>query len=347
MEFIECVPNFSEGRDQAVIDAIAASIRSVADVQLLHIDPDRSTHRTVMTFAGPGEAVAEAAFRGARTAFQRIDMARHAGAHPRMGAVDVVPFVPLAGAGMERCIELARGFGRRVGEELGVPVYLYEEAQPEEHRRQLSQVRRGGYEGLRDRVALEQWRPDFGPAKFVARSGAMATGARFLLIAYNINVRGTVEQARRMAARIRESGRLVVAEDGSRAREPGLLRTVKAIGWELEEHGVVQVSTNLTDFRVASLHHVYDAVRDQAEGMGLSVAGSEVVGMVPLKPLVAAGTYYAREEGRQPADPRDAVRLAIDRLGLSSLHPFRPEEKILEYAMGVDHALEPGSPDGA
>jgi glutamate formiminotransferase/formiminotetrahydrofolate cyclodeaminase len=331
MRLVECVPNFSEGRDRSVIEAIAESIRAVPGAQLLDVDPGESTNRTVVTIVGEPDAVVEAAFQGARTAYERIDMTRHEGEHPRMGAVDVVPFIPVSGVTMEECVELSRRFGQRVGDELGVPVYLYEEAQQQPHRKALAQIRKGEYEGIPDRIELPEWTPDFGPAGFVPRSGATVTGARFFLIAYNVNILGTRNQAHRLALNVREQGRTVKGPDGDPVRQPGYFEAVKGIGWELEEFGLAQVSMNLDNYRVTAIHEVFEAIRRDAAELGVGVAGSEIVGLVPLEAILQAADYYMERESLFILDERQKVRLVIDRLGLSSIHPFEPGEKIIEY----------------
>lgn len=336
MRLVECVPNFSEGRDAAVLEAIAESIRAVEGARLLDVDPGESTNRTVMTIVGEPEPVLEAAFQGARTAYERIDMTRHAGEHPRLGAVDVVPFIPISNVSMDECVELSRRFGERVGDELGVPVYLYEEAQPAEHRRSMAQIRSGEYEGLAEKLADAAWQPDFGPDAFVPRSGATVTGARFFLIAYNVNVLGTKNQAHRLALNVREQGRTVAGPDGETVREPGYFEAVKGIGWELEEFDLAQVSMNLDNYRVTPIHEVFEAIRRDAASLNVGVAGSEIVGLVPLEAILMAADHYIEKENLFILDERRKVRLAIDRLGLSSIHPFRPEEKIIEYMIGVD-----------
>jgi glutamate formiminotransferase / formiminotetrahydrofolate cyclodeaminase len=323
MRIVECVPNFSEGRDAGIIDAIAESVRGVPGVTLLDVDPGASTNRTVVTFVGEPDDVVEAAFQAAKTAFRLIDMTQHRGEHPRLGAVDVVPFVPVSGVTMEECVELSRRFGRRVGEELGVPVYLYEEAQPRAHRREMRQIRAGEYEGLKERITAPDWEPDFGPAEFRAKHGATVTGARFFLVAYNVNILGTKNQAHRLALNVREQGRSPA--------EPGRFRAVKGIGWELEEHGIAQVSMNLDNYRISPIHEVYEAIRADAAALQVGVAGSEVVGLVPLEAILMAADYYCEREHLFILDERQKVRLAVDRLGLSSVHPFVPEEKIIEY----------------
>lgn len=333
MRLVECVPNFSEGRDREVIDALADAIRGAPGVELLNVEAGRSTNRTVMTFVGEPDAVVEGAFRAAAAANDLIDMTHHTGTHPRLGAVDVVPFIPVTGVTMGECVELSRRFGERVGRELGVPVYLYEESQPARHRRELRQIRSGQYQGLAGRIARPEWKPDFGPAELVARSGATVTGARFFLIAYNVNIRGTRDQAHHIALNVRERGRVITGPDGAIVRRPGYFRAVKAIGWDLEEFGLAQVSMNLDDYRVTPIHAVFEAIRRDAAGLGVGMAGSEIVGLVPLEAILQVADHYITMEGLNIPEERARVRLAVERLGLSSIRPFRPRAKILEYAI--------------
>ena len=331
-QIVECVPNFSEGRDSAVIDAIADGIRRTPGCTLLDVDPGHSTNRTVFTFVGAPAAVVEGALAAARVARERIDMRTHSGEHPRMGAMDVCPFVPVSGVTMEDCIECAREFGRRAAEELGVPIFLYEEAAEKPHRRALSQIREGEYEGLAEKLKQSKWKPDFGPAKFVPEWGATATGARFFLVAYNVNVLGTKQQAHRMALDLREQGR------GS--DEPGRLKKVKGIGWYVAEYDLAQVSMNLDDYRVTPPHVAFEACVEQAGKLAVAVAGSELVGLIPLEAMLAAADYYIEKEDLFVLDERRKIRLVIERLGLSSVSPFEPEERIIEY-MIEDEGAEP------
>ncbi|MEE8192588.1 MAG: glutamate formimidoyltransferase [Gemmatimonadales bacterium] len=331
-QIVECVPNFSEGRDSAVIDAIADGIRRTPGCTLLDVDPGRSTNRTVFTFVGAPAAVVEGALAAARVARERIDMRTHSGEHPRMGAMDVCPFVPVSGVTMEDCIECAREFGRRAAEELGVPIFLYEEAAEKPHRQALKQIREGEYEGLAEKLKQSKWKPDFGPAKFVPEWGATATGARFFLIAYNVNVLGTKQQAHRMALDLREQGR---GPD-----EPGRLKKVKGIGWYVEEYDLAQVSMNLDDYRVTPPHVAFEACVERAGKLGVAVAGSELVGLIPLEAMLAAADYYIEKEDLFVLDERRKIRLVIERLGLSSVSPFKAEERIIEY-MIEDEGAEP------
>jgi len=327
-KLVECVPNFSEGRDRAVIDAIADAVRSTPGCTLLDVDPGRSTNRTVYTFVGSPDAVVEGALAGARAARGRIDMRRHRGEHPRVGAMDVCPFVPVSGATMEDCVALARAFGERLASELGVPVYLYGKAATADHRRALRQIRAGEYEALALRIGKPEWAPDYGPATFVPEWGATCAGARDFLVAYNVNVLGTKEQAHRIALDIREQGR------GPDA--PGMLKAVRAIGWYVEEYGLAQVSINLEDFRTTPPHVAFEACVERARSLGLAVAGSELVGLIPLEAMLLAAEHYVAKENLFVLDERQKIRLAVERLGLSSIQQFVPEKRIIEYMVPKD-----------
>jgi len=329
---VECVPNFSEGRDRAIIDAIAESIRQTPGCTLLDVDPGQSTNRTVYTFVGYPEAVVEGALNSARAAKERIDMRRHQGAHPRMGALDVCPFVPVSGVSLADCVACAKSFGQRVAEELGIPIYLYEAAATEAHRKSLKQIRAGEYEGLAEKIVRPEWRPDFGPSAFLPAWGATAAGARFFLIAYNVNILGTKEQAHRIALSVREQGR------GPDA--PGKLKAVKGIGWYVEEYGMAQVSMNLDDYTVTPPHVAFEACVEEARKLKVAVAGSELVGLIPLQALLAAADYYISREDLFILDESQKIRLAVERLGLSSVSPFRAEKRIIEH-MIADKAEEP------
>jgi glutamate formiminotransferase/formiminotetrahydrofolate cyclodeaminase len=342
---VECVPNFSEGRDRSVIDAIARAISGVNGVRLLDVDPGADTNRTVYTFVGDPDAVSEAAYRAASAGAELIDMSKHQGAHPRMGALDVCPIVPVSGVTMDQCVEVARALGRRMAEALALPVYFYEFAATRPERRNLADIRAGGYEGLRKKLADPAWAPDAGPAAFNARLGATVVGAREFLIAYNVNV-NTREQklANEVALNIREAGRLkrdakgqvVTDADGRELRVPGRLKAVKAIGWTIEQYRQAQVSINLLSYRTTPLHVVFETTREEAAKLGLVVTGSELVGLTPLEPLVEAGRYYLRKQGRSTGLPeRELVELAIQSLGLAQLSPFDPDKRIIEYAVRV------------
>lgn len=346
---VECVPNFSEGRDKAVIDAIAREISGVNGVRLLDVDPGVDTNRTVYTFVGEPEAVAEAAFRAAVAGSQLIDMSKHRGAHPRMGALDVCPIVPIAGVTMDECAEVARALGRRMAEALALPVYFYEHAATAAARRNLADIRAGEYEGLARKLTDPAWKPDAGPSTFNARLGATVVGAREFLIAYNVNL-NTREQklANEVALNIREAGRLKrdakgeVVKDaaGQDLRVPGRLKAVKAIGWTIEQYRQAQVSINLLSYRTTPLHEVFETTREEAARLGLVVTGSELVGLTPLEPLVEAGRYYLRKQSRSTGLPeRDLVELAIQSLGLAQLAPFDPDKRIIEYAVRMPGPL--------
>ena len=348
-ELVECVPNFSEGRDKSVIDAIALAISGASGVRLLDVDPGADTNRTVFTFVGAPDAVSEAAFRGAVAASTLIDMSRHQGAHPRMGALDVCPIVPVSGVSMDRCVDVARALGRRMAEALALPVYFYEYAASTPGRRNLADIRAGEYEGLEKKLADPAWKPDAGPAKFNARLGATVVGAREFLIAYNVNVNTRLATlANEVALNIREAGRLKrdakgeVMKDtaGQDLRVPGRLKAVKAIGWYIEQYRQAQVSVNLLSFRTTPLHQVYETARDEAARLGLVVTGSELVGLTPLEPLVEAARYYLRKQGRSTGLPeRELVELAVQSLGLAQIAPFDPDKRIIEYAVRMPAPL--------
>lgn len=325
-KIVECVPNFSEGRERAVIEAIAEAIRRTPGCTLLDVDPGQSTNRTVYTFVGAPGPVVEGALAAARVAHERIDMRQHQGEHPRMGALDVCPFVPVSGVDMAECVACAEEFGRRLAEELHVPVFRYEAAAREAHRTSLKQIRAGEYEGLARKLAQPEWQPDFGPAEFVPRWGATVTGARFFLVAYNVNVLGTKEQAHRIALDVREQGRS--------PEQPGRLKAVKGMGWWVEEYGLAQVSMNLDDYTITPPHAAFEACADVAQELKLAVAGSEIVGLVPLQALLMAADHYIAREGLFIVDERQKVRLAVERLGLNSITRFDPDKRVIEYMLG-------------
>ncbi len=339
-KLVECVPNFSEGRDRATIDAIAEAIRASAGCTLLDVDPGASTNRTVYTFVGAPDAVVGGALAAAQAARARIDMRRQTGEHPRVGAMDVCPFVPISGVTMDECVALADTCGERLAAELGVPVFLYGQAARAEHRRTLQQIRAGEYEALAERLTQPEWKPDYGPVVFVPEWGATCVGARDFLIAYNVNVLGTKEQAHRIALDIREAGR--------GPGEPGRLRAVRAIGWWLAEHGLAQVSINLEDFRTTPPHVAFEACVEEARKLGVAVAGSELVGLIPREALLLAAEHYVEREGLFVVDERQRMRLAVERLGLSSLAPFVPERRVIEYMIPAaqDEPLAAGSVRG-
>jgi glutamate formiminotransferase/formiminotetrahydrofolate cyclodeaminase len=339
---IECVPNFSEGRDPAIIRQITDAIESVAAVRLLNVDPGQATNRTVVTFVGDPEAVIEAAFRGVQRAGELIDMRTHSGEHPRMGATDVCPLIPVSGISMAETAEYARRLAERVGRELALPVYLYENAQPDKARSNLSVIRSGEYEGLAQKIIKPEWRPDFGPTVFDAARGATVIGARDFLVAYNVNLNTTsTRRANAIAFDVREAGRTVKDATGADVVQPGTLKAVKAIGWFIAEYGVAQVSMNLTNIDVTPVHVAFDEVCRAAERRGVRVTGSELVGLVPLRCLVDAGKYFLRKQQRSVGvSERELVRIAVRSLGLDELAPFKPEERVIEYLLN-DTAASP------
>lgn len=344
MKLVECVPNISEGRRPEVYNAVAAAAASVSGVTLLNVDPGADTNRTVITFVGDPEAVLEAAFRLTQKGVELIDMTTHRGAHPRIGAVDVVPFIPVANVTMEECADLARRLGERIGRELNVPVYLYEHACSAPHRRNLADIREGEYEGCERKLQDPLWKPDYGPTQFVPRSGAIVTGARKFLVAYNVNLHTLDKRlANRVAFDIRERGRMKRDENdqplldaqGEPVWEPGILKAVKAVGWVIPEFGCAQVSINLTDLDVTPLHVVFDTCDERARERGLRVTGSEIVGLVPRQVLLDAGRHYLAKMGRPTGVPEAAlVHAAIRTLGLSEVKEFDPKERVIEYRLG-------------
>ncbi len=343
---IECVPNFSEGRDMELILQITNEIESVRGIKLLNVDPGIATNRTVVTFVGDPDSVSEAAFLAVKKASELIDMSKHHGEHPRMGATDVCPFVPVTGVSMEETVDIARRVASRIGEELGIPVYCYENAALFEERRNLANCRSGEYEGLAQKLTDPDWKPDFGPAVFNERSGATAVGARDFLVAYNINLNTTsTRRANAIAFDVREKGRparegnmltgnIIYDTHGERVMIPGSLKAVKAIGWFIEEYGFAQISMNLTDISVTPLHVAFDEVCRKAEARGIRVTGSEIVGLVPLRSLLDAGRYFLHKQQRSSGVPdEELIRIAVGSLGLDEINPFKPEEKIIEYIM--------------
>lgn len=341
MKLIECVPNFSEGRDRAVIDAIAAEIAGTPGAVLLDVDPGAATHRTVVTFIGGPEAVEEAAFRAIKKAAELIDMRGHHGEHPRLGATDVCPFVPVQGATMDDCVAVAKRLGARVGKELSIPVFLYEAAAARPERKSLADIRKGEYEGLADKLKDPSFVPDFGPATFNARSGATVIGAREFLIAYNVNLNtrdkklaGKIAQEIREAGKPRRdaAGKIAKDGDGKTINDPGRFRECRAVGWYIEEFGRAQVSINLTNYKTTPLHEVFDACREEAVKLGLRVTGSELVGLIPREALLAAGDHFLTKQGKSSGIPeKERVHAAVLSLGLAELGPFNPRQKVIEY----------------
>lgn len=341
MKLVECVPNFSEGRDLTKISAITKEIESTPKVKLLDVDPGDSTNRTVVTFIGTPDAVKEAAFKAIKKAAEVIDMSKHSGAHSRIGATDVCPFVPVAGVTMEDCIQLARELGERVGRELGIPVYLYEEAAQKPDRKNLATIRVGQYEGLEDKFKDPEWAPDYGEPVFSAKAGATAIGAREFLIAYNINL-NTKDRtlARHIAFNLRERGRAKRDEDGKIIRDkngesikvPGKFNEVKAVGWYVEDYGIAQISINFTNYKISPPHLVFDEAIKEAEQIGLRVTGSELVGLIPKEAMLMAGRYYLNKQGKSPGVPEEElIRTAVLSLGLNDVALFDKQKKIIEY----------------
>jgi glutamate formiminotransferase/formiminotetrahydrofolate cyclodeaminase len=349
MRLVECVPNFSEGRDLAKIEQITNEIAATDGVTLLDVDPGKDTNRTVVTFVGTPEGAVEAAFRAIAKAAQVIDMSQHKGAHARMGATDVCPFVPVSGLDMDDCAELARKLGKRVGDELGVPVYLYEYAASKPQRRSLPDVRAGEYEGLPEKLRDPDWKPDFGPAEFKPGPGATVIGAREFLIAYNVNLNTrNTKIAKEIAFSIREKGRIkrdrnrkiVRDEDGNALRNPGKFKECKAVGWYMEDFGRAQVSINLTNYKITPPHLVFDECSRLAEELGARVTGSELVGLIPLEAMLLAGRHYLKKQGKSRGVPdEELIHIAVLSMGLSDLYPFEKEKKIIEYQVKKGEAL--------
>lgn len=349
---IECVPNFSEGRNMEVIKQITNEIESVEGVKLLNVDAGKATNRTVVTFVGEPDCVIEAAFLAIKKASELIDMRNHKGEHPRMGATDVCPLVPISGITMEETVEYARKLAQRVGQELKIPVYLYEFAASKPERKNLANIRAGEYEALSDKLSKPEWKPDYGPAQwndFIARTGATAIGARNFLIAYNINLNTTsTRRANSVAFDIRQLGRIkrigdpivgekVLDENNNPVRLPGSLRKTKAIGWYIEEFGICQISINLTDINVTPMHIAFDEAVEKARLRGIRVTGSEIVGLVPLKAMLDAGKYFLRKQRRSVGvSEEELIKIAIKSLGLNDLYPFDPKKKIIEYMIEED-----------
>jgi len=345
-KIIECVPNFSEGRDMEIIRQITDVIEAVDGVKLLDVDPGKDTNRTVVTFVGNPEAVSEATFRSVKKASEVIDMSKHHGAHPRMGATDVCPFIPVSGITMEETVSVAHKVAERIGNELGIPVYCYENAASKPERRNLANCRSGEYEGLRKKLSDPEWKPDFGPSVFNERAGATAVGARNFLVAFNVNLNTTsTRRANAIAYDVREKGRperegdkvtgkIVKDENGEKVMIPGSLKSVKAIGWYIKEYGIAQISMNLTNISVTPVHIAFDEVCRKADARGVRVTGSELVGLIPLKSLLDAGRYFlARQQRSSGVSDDELIKIAIRSMGLNDIHQFKPEEKIIEFVM--------------
>ena len=351
MKLIECVPNFSEGKDLAKVKAITDAIESVDGITLLDVDPGADTNRTVVTFVGNPDAVGEAAYLGIKTAAEVIDMSKHEGAHPRMGATDVCPFIPISNVSDEECIDLSKKIGQRVGEELSIPVYLYEHSAQTPERKSLPDIREGEYEGLAEKLKDIKWKPDFGPAKFNVAAGATVMGMRDFLIAYNINLNTKDHRlATDIAFEIRESGRskrkpdpdspnlldgeIIRNSDGSPVKVPGMFKEVKCVGWYIDTFKRAQISINFNNYKVSSIHDVYDAACKLADERGIRVTGSELVGLIPLEAILMAGRHYLAKQRRTVGVPEeDIIQAAVQSLGLNDVTPFIAEEKIIEYAV--------------
>lgn len=340
-KIVECVPNFSEGRNREVIDKIAEAVRKTEDAKLLDVDPNVDYHRTVFTFVGSPEGVLQAALNAFAAAAQFIDMRTHKGEHPRMGAADVVPFIPVRGVAMKECVAIAEQFGEEIAKRFDLPVYLYEFAARKPDRVNLANIRKGEYEGLPEKLHDPDWVPDFGPSKINPKLGATVTGARNFLIAYNVNIRDpNPEKAHEIALRIRESGRpkkdasgkVIKDAQGNKIMIPGRLKSVKAMGVALEEYNISQVSINLVNYHETPPHIAYETVKEEAATLNAVVSGSEIVGLTPLEPLLIAGGYYRERGGLSPkAEEAELLSAAVRGLGLSDLYPFDPKKKIIEY----------------
>lgn len=360
-QLIECVPNISEGHDLDKINIIAQIVETIEGVKLLDVDPGKATNRTVITFVGPPQNVIEAAFLLIEKAAELIDMTRHSGEHPRFGATDVCPLVPISGISLEETAQYAIALGKRVGEELNIPIYLYENAAQETKRINLANCRVGEYEGLASKLTNPEWKPDFGPSEFsgsVITTGATAISARDFLVAYNVNLNTTsTRRANAIAFDIREAGRVkregnpiigkkVLDKDGEPVRVPGKLKAVKGIGWYIDEYGIAQISYNLTNISITSMHVAFDETCKAAEKRGLRVTGSELIGLIPLKAMLDAGDYFlAKQQRSLGVSETEKIKIAVKSLGLDDLKPFNPNEKIIEYVLKddskqlIDHTL--------
>lgn len=348
-QLIECVPNFSEGNDMNIINQITAAMKTVEGISVIDVDPGKATNRTVVTMVGEPEAVCEAAFRAVKKAAELIDMTKHKGAHPRFGATDVCPLIPVSNITMEETVDYARKLAERIGKELQIPVYCYEFAAFTPERKNLAVCRAGEYEALGERLGSEQWHPDFGPRELnahTAKTGATAVGARNFLVAYNVNLNTTsTRRANAIAFDVRERGRVkregnpitgkpVKDENGKNVMIPGTLKSVKAIGWYIEEYGIAQISMNLTDISVTSVHEAFDEVCRKAADRGIRVTGSELVGVIPLQAMLDAGRYFLRKQQRSTGvSDKELIKIAVKSLGLDELYPFDPQKKIIEYIL--------------
>ena len=345
-QLIECVPNFSEGNDLQIINQITAEIEKTEGVKLLNVDPGKATNRTVVTFVGNPNAVIEAAFKAIKKAGELIDMSKHKGEHPRMGATDVCPLIPISNISMEETAKYAQLLAKKVGTELNLPVYLYEEAQPNKSRNNLSIIRAGEYEGFFKKIKQAEWQPDFGPNEFDAKRGATVIGARDFLVAYNVNLNTTsTRRANSIAFDVREAGRvkregdpitgkIVTDAAGNPVNIPGTLKSVKAIGWFIEEYGIAQISMNLTNINITPVHIAFDEVCKKANERGIRVTGSEIVGLIPLKAMLDAGKYFLEKQQRSTGvSEKELIKIAVKSMGLDELSPFNPDERIIEYIL--------------
>jgi len=336
MKIIECVPNFSQGRNESTFKAISDAIEKTKGVKLLNLEPDADYNRVVVTMAGDENGILEGAINASKAAAEFIDMRNHKGEHPRMGAIDVVPFVPVKNITMEECVKISEVYGERISKELNIPVYLYEAAARKPERRNLSDIRKGEYEGLEEKLKDPEWKPDFGKAEFNPKLGAIVSGARFFLIAYNVNIKSTdVSKAKEIAEILRESGRPqrddkgnIIKIDGKPVKIPGRLKHFKGMGVSLEKYNITQVSINLTNYNVTPLYIAFEEVKKEADRLGVEVDGSEIVGLVPLEALLKTGKYYSDND---VSDEDRLVDLAIEKLGLNSLNPFNKKEKVIDY----------------
>lgn len=342
MPIIECIPNFSEGQRPEVIEAISKAIEMVPDVGLLHRDPGYAANRTVFTFAGPPAAVTEAAFQAIKIASELIDMNQQTGEHPRMGATDVCPLVPIRDIDMEELVEWSKKLAKRIGEELNIPVFLYEKSASAPHRQNLANIRKGEYEGLVVKMKQKEWQPDFGPAMPHPTAGATVIGARSFLIAYNINLKSrSVELAKKIACAIRESGCIVGRDaQGQPIRSQQGLPSLKAIGWFIKEYDCAQVSMNLTDIHQTNMHQAFEACRAVAQKYKLELNGSELIGMAPVSCFLEAGKFYANQLVKSDLPEAELIQLAIKKMGLDALAPFDPQEKILEYKLAQSFSFQ-------
>ena len=357
-KLIECVPNFSEGRDTEKINIILDHIKQVDQVTVLDVDPGKDTNRTVVTLVGPPDAIAEAAFQGIKIASEILDMSKHSGTHPRMGATDVCPFIPINGVSEEECIELSKQVGKRVGDELKIPIYLYERSSKDPKRKKLPDIRKGEYEGLSDKLADPDWKPDYGPSELHVKGGATVIGCRDFLIAYNINLNTRDHRlATDIAFELREAGRskripnpnsknlldgdIVRHDNGKPVKVPGIFKDIKAIGWYVESFKRAQISINFNNYKVSTIHDVFDEACRLANERGIRVTGSELVGLIPLEAVLMAGNYYLKKQNRSIGVPvKDIIECAVQSLGLNDVAPFNINEKIIDYAVNKDSQNE-------